>query len=78
MRALPVMAVVLAAVATALVGIRQQGEERRLERMVWEAMRRRDTLTKQARELENAIETVLSPRRLLEARDGHLAEAEDR
>jgi len=78
MRALPIMAVVLAAVATALVGIRQQGEGRRLERMVWEAMRRRDTLTKQMRELENSIEAILSPRRLLEERDRRLAESEIR
>ena len=78
MRALPVMAVVLAAVATALVGIRQQGESRRLERRVWDAMRRRDTLTKQMSELEMRIEALLSPRRLLEARDRRLAEGTSR
>ena len=78
MRAFPVMAVVLAVVATALVGIRQQGESRRLERRVWDAMRRRDTLTKQASELETRIEALLSPRRLLEEREtryARLAEA---
>ena len=78
MRALPVMAVVLAAVATALVGIRQQGEARRLERMVWEGMRRRDQLTKQLTELETSIEAILSPRRLLEARDLRTAEVAPR
>ena len=78
MRALPVMAVVLAVVATALVGIRQQGESRRLERMVWDGMRRRDTLTKQMSELETSIEEVLSPRALLEARDLSAAEVTKR
>jgi len=78
MRALPVMAVVLAVVATALAGIRQQGEGRRLERMVWDAMRRRDTLTKQMSELESSIEEVLSPRRLLEERDRRMAEVAER
>jgi hypothetical protein len=72
------MAVVLAAVATALVGVRQQGEARRLERMVWEGMRRRDQLTKQLTELETSIEALLSPRRLLEARDRRTAEVAPR
>ena len=70
---LPVMAVVLAVVATALVGVRQHGESRRLERRVWDAMRRRDALTKQARELETSIEELLSPKRLLEERDRRTA-----
>lgn len=78
MRALPVMAVVLAVVATALVGIRQQGEGRRLERMVWDGMRRRDALTKQRSELETSIEEVLSPRSLLEKRDREGAEVAER
>lgn len=78
MRSLPIMAVVLSVVATALVGIRQHGEERRLERRVWDAMRRRDALTKQMSELETSIEEVLSPRRLLEERDRRTAEAPDR
>jgi len=69
------MAVVLAVVATALVGVRQHGEGRRLERRVWEAMRRRDTLTKQARELETAIGEVLAPKRLLGGRDARAADA---
>jgi hypothetical protein len=73
-RSLPAIAVVLAVVATALVGVRQHGECRRLERKVWEAMRRRDALTKQVRELETAIQEVLSPRRLLEEHDRRTAE----
>ena len=75
MRMLPVMAVVLAVVATALVGVRQHGESRRLERRVWDAMRRRDVLTKQARELETSIEELLSPKQLLEERDRRTADA---
>ena len=67
------MCVLLATVATILVGVRQQGENRRLEYRVWEAMRRRDALVKQARELETKIEQVLSPKRLLEENDEHLA-----
>lgn len=78
MRVLPIMAVVLAVVATALVGIRQQGEGRRLERMVWDGMRRRDALTKQMSDLETSIEALLSPRRLLEERDRRTAEVKPR
>ena len=78
MRALPIMAVVLAVVATALVGIRQQDESRRLERLVWDAMRRRDALTKQMSDLETSIEALLSPRRLLEERDRRTAEVNPR
>jgi hypothetical protein len=63
------IAVLVATVATALVGVRQQGENRRLERQVWEAMRRRDSLAKQIREVRTAIDTKLAPRSLLEQRD---------
>ena len=73
MRTIPALAVVLAVVATALVGVRQHGECRRLEREVWESMRRRDALTKQVHELKTAIQDVLSPRRLLEDLDRRAA-----
>lgn len=66
------MCVLLATVATALVGVRQHSENRRLEYRVWDAMRRRDELSKRTRELEAAIEEVLSPKRLLEEQDRRL------
>jgi hypothetical protein len=61
--------VLLASVASALVGVREQAETRRLQARVWDAMRRRDHLEKQGRELAGRIDEALSPRRLLEARD---------
>lgn len=73
MRALIAISVLLAAVATALVGVHEHAENRRLQYRVWEAMRMRDHLTKQMRELETAIDGVLSPKRLLEERDRRLA-----
>ena len=73
MRLVTAIGVLVATVATALVGVRQQSVNRRLEREVWEAMRRRDSLVKQIRELRNAIETKLAPRALLEERDRRAA-----
>ena len=73
MRSLPVMAVVLAAVATALVGIRQQGEARRLERMVWEGMRRRDhahEAADRARDVDRGRPLAASPARGARPEDG--------
>ncbi len=72
MRTLTSMAVLLAVVGTVLVGVRQQGELRRLEQQVWDEMRRRDGLAKQVREAEARLATELSPRTLLEERDRRL------
>jgi hypothetical protein len=63
------IAVLLAVVATALVGVREQGEICRLRYRVFDLERRRDALVRQRRELEAAIAEALSPRRLLEEHD---------
>ncbi|MFV1958651.1 MAG: hypothetical protein ACC662_04485 [Planctomycetota bacterium] len=73
MKVLATTMVLLATVATALVGVRQQSENRHLERLVWLDMRRRDGLAKQIREIQGAIDTELAPRVLLEALDGRIA-----
>ena len=66
MRALAAIFVLLATVAVALVGVRLRSENHRLERWVWEEMRRRDSLARQINEVQTEIESVLSPRALLE------------
>jgi hypothetical protein len=68
-RFLVALGVLLSCVATALVGVREQSENRRLGYRVWDAMRRRDQLEKQVRELRSRIDETLSPRRLLEGQD---------
>lgn len=75
MRALAAIAVLLATVAVALVGVRLRSENHQLERMVWEEMRRRDSLAKQIRETQAEIDLVLAPRTLLVLRDRIQAEA---
>lgn len=65
--------VVMAVIAVALAGVHEQGENRRLRYQVWEAMRRRDALDKQIRELEADIASALSARSLLEAHERQLA-----
>ena len=67
MRTLAGVAVLLATVSVALVGVRLRSENRQLERLVWEAMRRRDSLATQ-------INEVLSPRSLLETRQPEVGE----
>jgi hypothetical protein len=71
-RRLTAMAVLLAAVATALVAVREQAENRRMERRVWDGMRRRDGLLHQRRELEARIAEALSAVRLLDEYDRRL------
>lgn len=66
MRALAAIAVLLATVAVALVGVRLRSENHQLERLVWEEMRRRDSLARQIRDVQAQIQTVLSPRSLLQ------------
>ncbi len=66
MRALAAIAVLLSTVAVALVGVRLRSENHQLERMVWEEMRRRDSLARQIRDVQAQIQTVLSPRSLLQ------------
>lgn len=65
MKALAAIAVLLATVAVALVGVRLRSENHEFERLVWEEMRRRDSLARQIRDAHTQIETVLSPRALL-------------
>lgn len=72
MRTVTAMAVLLAVVASVLAGVRQHSENRRLEYRVWDAMRRRDRLTKEIYQLETRIQETLAPRRLLEERDRRL------
>ena len=62
---LAAIAVLLATVAVALVGVRLRSENNQLEQLVWEEMRRRDSLARQIREVQTRIQTVLSPRALL-------------
>ena len=69
MKFLLATSVLLASVATALVGVHEQAETRRLQARLWDAMRRRDRLEKQIREVEGRIDEALSPRRLLTQRD---------
>lgn len=68
MRSVVAILVLVATVATVLVGVRQHSELRRVEQSVWEEMRRRDSLERQIRELETVLATELAPRALLEAR----------
>lgn len=65
MRALAAIAVLLATVAVTLVGVRLRSENHQLERLVWEEMRRRDSLAKQIREVQAERDTVFAPRALL-------------
>jgi len=68
-RNLLVAFVLLAAVATVLVAVRQNGEVLRLRSEVMSQMRRRDALDLQIREAEAELSTLLSPRTLLEELD---------
>ena len=72
MRTITATLVLLAAVATVLVGVRQQSANVELEYRVWDEMRRRDALAKQIRELQTAMDELLAPRRLLEEEDVRL------
>ena len=69
MRNLLVAFVLLAAVATVLVAVRQNHEVLRLRSEVMSQMRRRDALDLQIREAEAELSTLLSPRTLLEELD---------
>jgi hypothetical protein len=71
------MLVLLATLASVLVGVRQHSENRRLEYRVWDALRRRDELTRQIRDLENTVGQTLSPQRLLVERDRRLTATAD-
>ncbi len=72
MRNLLVAFVLLAAVATVLVAVRQNGEVLRLRSEVMGEMRRRDALDLQIREAEAELSTLLSPRSLLEELDAKM------
>jgi len=70
MRFAIVVAVLLAVVSTAVVGVCQHSESRRLQHRVWELERRRMRLEREAERLEFAIESARTPRRLLQEHDG--------
>lgn len=72
MRNLLVAFVLLAAVATVLVAVRQNGEVLRLRSEVMAEMRRRDALDLQIREAEAELSTLLSPRSLLDELDAEM------
>jgi hypothetical protein len=69
MRALTAIAVLLAVVGTALVGVREKSETTRLRYRVAELERRRDVLERQVREVRSAAASALAPRGLLEEHD---------
>jgi hypothetical protein len=69
MRIALTLAVLLAVVATALVGVCQHSETRRLRNRVWRLERRSDRLERQRQRLAAAADAARTPRRLLEARD---------
>ncbi|MDA1195069.1 MAG: hypothetical protein O2894_07775 [Planctomycetota bacterium] len=69
MRLMLTIAVLLAVVATALVGVCQYSETRRLEHDVWQMEKQRDRLERARRGLEATIEERRTPRHLLTQHD---------
>ena len=65
MRWATVIAVVLAVVASALAGVREQSESRRLGYDIPRLERRRDLLERRTRAAESAVARALSARSLL-------------
>ncbi len=66
MRAALTLAVLLAVVAVAMVAVCEFSEVRRLRYRLWESERRRDSLSRQLRELDASIGARSTPRSLLE------------
>lgn len=77
MRTATTIAVVLAVVATALAGVKEQAESRRLQVEIPRAERRRDRLERRLRAAEAEVSRLLSPRSLLSELDGPLPGAAD-
>jgi hypothetical protein len=69
MRTATAIAVLVAVVGTALVGVREKSEATRLRYRVAELERRRDVLERQIREVGVAAAEALAPRGLLEEHD---------
>ena len=69
MRTATTIAVVLAVVATALAGVKEQSESRRLQIDIPRLERRRDLLERRLRAAEASVARALSPRSLLTALD---------
>lgn len=69
MRLATVIAVVLAVVATALAGVREQSESRRMGYDIPRLERRRDLLERRLRAAEAAVARSLSARSLLTAEE---------
>lgn len=65
MRTATTIAVVLAVVATALAGVKEQVESRRLQGEIPRLERRRDRLERRLRAAESSVASLLSPRSLL-------------
>jgi hypothetical protein len=72
-RAAASIAVLLAVVGAALVGVREKSEICRLQYRVFELERKRDGLERQVRELVAGVADALSPRGLLEEADRRAA-----
>ena len=66
MRAALTLAVLLAVVAVAMVAVCEFSEVRRLRYRLWESERRRDSLSRQLRELDASIGARSTPRSLFE------------
>jgi hypothetical protein len=60
------LAVLFAVVGTALVGVRERSEARRLQFGIGDLERRRDALDRRILQLETDLAGSLAPRRLLE------------
>ncbi len=69
MRATTAIAVLLAVVGTALVGVREKSETTRLRYRVADLERRRDMLERQMRGVRSAASAALAPRALLAEHD---------
>jgi hypothetical protein len=65
MRAATNLAVILAVVATALAGVKEQSESRRLQYAIPRLERRLDLLERRHRAVEASVARALSPRSLL-------------
>lgn len=70
MRMVTVIAVMLAVVATALAGVKEQSESRRLQYSIPQLERRRDLLERRIRAAQAGVARALSARSLLTAGAG--------
>jgi hypothetical protein len=75
MRAATNIAVILAVVATALAGVKEQSESRRLQYDIPRLERRRDLLERRSRAAEAAVARALSARSLLREQEQGAASA---